>query len=63
MKGMKLEEARGYLREVQGRPLWWLREWGLSTIKEAIYIIRHRKGATKADLGLVEDVSRRIHGY
>jgi len=60
---MKLEEAREYLKEVQGRPLWWLKEWGLSTIKEAIYTVRHRESATKADLELAEDVSRKIFDY
>ena len=60
---MKFEDARGYLKEVQGRPLWWLKEWGLSTIKEAIYTIRHRKATTEGDLELVEDVNRKIYGY
>jgi len=60
---MKLENARGYLHEVHGRPLWWLKEWGLSTIKEAIYTIRHRVSATEADLEIAEDVSRKIYGF
>jgi len=60
---MKLEEARQILKGVQGRSLWWLKEWGLSTIKEAIYTIRNRRSATDADMDLVEDVNRKIYGY
>lgn len=60
---MKLEDARGYLKEVRGRPLWWLKEWGLSIIKEAIWTIRHRASATEEDLSLAEDVSRKLYDY
>ena len=59
---MRLEDARGYLYEVHGRGFWWLKEWGLSTIKEAIYTVRHRASATEEDLDLAEDVSRKIYG-
>lgn len=47
---MKLEEAREIMRETRGNSYSYLKNWGLSTIKEAIRTVRDRKAATKDDL-------------
>jgi len=57
---MRLKEAQAIIREVEGRSYWYLKEWGLSIIKEAIRTIRSRKGSTKTDLEYAEEVSLKI---
>ena len=57
---MTLKEAQGIIREVEGRSYWYLKEWGLSIIKEAIRTIRNRKSSTKVDLEYANGVSLKI---
>ena len=61
---MTLQDARGYINEVEGKSYRYLKEWGLSTIKEAIYTIWHRVSATDTDRERAERVSLEIsRGY
>ena len=57
---MRLKEAQEIIREVKGRSYWYLKEWGLSIIKEAIRTIRSRKSSSKADLEYANQVSLKI---
>ena len=57
---MTLKDAQGFIREVEGRPYWYLKEWGLSIIKEVIRTIRSRKSSTKTDLEYADQVSLKI---
>ena len=46
---MRMVDANNILKEVHGRDYYYLKEWGLSTIKEAIYTVRNRMKATLDD--------------
>lgn len=46
---MKLKDAQGFVRELEGKSYWYLKEWGISTVKEAIRTIWNRKGASRLD--------------
>lgn len=57
---VKLTEAQSVIREVRDHSYWWMKEWGLSIIKEAIRTIRDRQSATDTDLEHAESVSYKI---
>lgn len=57
---MRLEESRSVLREVDGKGYSWLKQWGLSTVREAIRTVRSRVSATKADLLLAEQIKTKL---
>ena len=46
---MKLVEAREILQEVDGRSHNYLKQWGLSLIREAVRTVKDRKSATQDD--------------
>ncbi len=57
---MRLEDARSIFKEVDGRSYSWLKQWGLSTICEAIRTVRNRASSTKADLLLAEQIKTKL---
>lgn len=57
---MRLEDAQSIVQEVSGKSYWWLEQWGLSTIREAIRTIEDRKSATDANRELADDVRRKL---
>ena len=57
---MRLIDARQYLKEVDSKGYWYLKSWGLSTIRESIYTVRNRQSSTKQDLLLAENVNNVI---
>jgi len=57
---MILKEAQAIVREVNDKSYWYIKEWGLSIIKEAIRTIRNRKSSTKVDLEYADQVSLKI---
>ena len=46
---MRLVDANQILHEVDDRDYNWMKQWGLSLIREAIRTVRWRKTATKDD--------------
>ena len=46
---MKLNEARDIINQVDSKSYWWMKAWGISTIREAIRTIQDRKASTKSD--------------
>ena len=58
---MKLMEAREIILEVHGKSYSWLLNWGISTIRMAIYTILDRKTATKADVELARGVEDKLN--
>lgn len=57
---MKLVEAQEIVRTVSGRSYWWLKQWGLSLISEAVRTIENRKSATEADKEYAYDIRRKL---
>jgi len=57
---MTLNEAQKIIREVNDKSYWYLKEWGLSIVKEAIRTIRSRKSSTEIDLDYATVVSLKI---
>ena len=57
---MRLKDAQQIIREVDGKSLWWLKEWGLSTVRKAIRTVEDRVSATDEDLCIVERIKARI---
>lgn len=57
---MRLDDAQSIIREVSGKSYWWLEQWGLSIIKEAIRVIERRKTATDADKEHVAGIKTKI---
>jgi hypothetical protein len=57
---MKLNEARSILNEQDQNSVRYMREWGLSTIREAIRTVLARRSATQEDKELAWKISDRI---
>ena len=57
---MRLQEAREILHEVDDRDYRWMKQWGLSTIREAIRTVRWRKSSTKDDRIRADRISYKI---
>lgn len=58
---MKLEDAIKITHDVDGRDYWYMSQWGLSIIKEAIYTIYHRVNVKKVDLERAECIQNKIN--
>jgi len=46
---MRLDEAQTIIRQTSGKSYSWMRQYGLSWIREAIRTIQDRKSATETD--------------
>lgn len=57
---MRLIEARSIIHQVSGNTYPWLKAWGMSLIKAAVYTIENRVSATDEDRELAEGVNRKI---
>ena len=57
---MKLSDANNILISEGCRDFSYLKEWGLSTIREAIKTVYNRKSSTKEDLERAEMVEAKI---
>ena len=58
---MRLEEAERVLEEVEGKSYRYLKEWGLSTVREAIRTVKDRKAATDSDLNRADSLLEHIY--
>lgn len=58
---MRLEEAQKVLGEVDGSSYSYLKDWGLSTVREAIRTVWDRKSATKEDRNRADSLLEHIH--
>ena len=59
---MKLAEAKLILNQVEGKSYEYMKQYGLSTIKEAIHTIRNRVKTTQSELYKADTISIRIKG-
>ena len=57
---MRQADALSTLNEVEDKAYWWLKEWGLSTIKEAIRTVLDRESSTESDRQRAYAISERI---
>jgi len=58
---MTLEGARRLLTTVEGRNAWWIRDYGLSSVREAIRVVRNRKSSTQQDHAQADAVEWSLH--
>lgn len=61
---MKLVEAQKIIRQVDGKSYSYLKEWGISTVKEALRTILDRVSSTQADVEIAQAIRYKIiEGY
>lgn len=58
---MKLQEAQGYLEELDGKSKGYIQQWGLSIAKEAVYTVYHRIKVTPHYKRLAQELYLKVY--
>jgi hypothetical protein len=58
---MRLTDAQSIVREVHTKNYSWLKAYGISTVREAVYTIQNRKSATPDDREIAGDIVRKLY--
>jgi hypothetical protein len=57
---MRLDYAKWILRQVDGKSATYMRQWGASSIKEAVRTVRDRVSSTREDHECADRVAARL---
>ena len=58
---MRIQEAYNILNELEDKGRWYIKQWGLSTAKEAIYTVYHRKNVEPHYLRIAQDLYLKVY--